>query len=217
MINSPLGKSDFSIYSNTNASYNESTSFIGTGKLDSTKYYDAENADFDYDLFHDDFPDLNEAGEYFTANKTQTMSLTQRLRLTYRTDLVELIAGGRTRMNKSWYTIANANVNATWSNQVEFSMNWTIPCGLNIIADADYNWYNGYTTPQEPEFIWNAEITQLVLNNHRQIAVGLPKPLRSICDRLAIRGSKVGIICIPSNIQRITAAAAHHRIQNPFI
>ena len=29
MINSPLGQSDFSIYSNTNASYNESTSYIG--------------------------------------------------------------------------------------------------------------------------------------------------------------------------------------------
>ena len=158
MINSPLGQSDFSIYSNTNASYNESTSYIGKSTLDSGKYYNAENAAFNYDLFHEDFPDLSEAGEYFTENKTQTMSFTQRLRFTFRNDLVELVAGGRTRMSKSWYTMANANQNATWSNQVEFSMNWTIPCGLNIIADADYNWYNGYTTPQEDEIIINAEI-----------------------------------------------------------
>ena len=171
MINSPLGKSDFSIYSNTNASYNESTSYIGKGSLDSGKYYNAETADFDYDLFHDDFPDLSDAGEYFTANKTQTMSFTQRLRLTFRNDLVELVAGGRTRMSKSWYTMANANVNATWSNQVEFSMNWTIPCGLNIIADADYNWYNGYTTPQEDEIIINAEINQLLFDNKFTIAL----------------------------------------------
>ena len=171
MVNSPIGDSDFSIYSNTNANYNQSMSYIGTGSLDSGKYYNAETADFNYDLFHQDFPDMNETGEYFTANKTQTVSVTQRLRLTYRTDLVELIAGGRTRMSKSWYTVANANVNATWNNQVEFSMNWTIPCGLNIIADADYNWYDGYTTPQEDEIIINAEITQLLFDNKFTLAL----------------------------------------------
>ena len=171
MLNSPIGKSDFSIYSNTNANYNESTSFIGKDGLDSGKYYNAETAEFDYQAFHEDYPDLNKADEAFTANKTQTMSVMQRLRLTYRTDLVELVLGGRTRMSKSWYTIANANVNPTWSNQVEFSMNWTIPCGLNIIADADYNWYNGYTTPQPDEIIINAEITQLLLNNKLTIAL----------------------------------------------
>lgn len=171
MLNSPIGKSDFSIYSNTNASYNESTSFIGKDRLDSDRYYDAETAEFDYKAFHEDYPDLNKADEAFTANKTQTMSVTQRLRLTYRTDLVEIVAGGRTRMSKSWYTIANANVNPTWSNQVEFSMNWTIPCGLNIIADADYNWYNGYTTPQPDEIVINAEITQLLFKDKFTLAL----------------------------------------------
>ena len=171
MVNSPLGDSDFSIYSNTNASYNQSTSFIGTGGLDSGKYYNAETADFNYDLFHEDYPDLSKAEDAFTANRTQTMSFTQRLRFTYRNDLVELIAGGRTRMSKSWYTIAGGNVNPTWNNQVEFSMNWTIPCGLNIIADADYNWYNGYTTPQEDEIIINAEINQLLFDNKFTIAL----------------------------------------------
>ena len=171
MVNSPLGDSDFSIYSNTNANYNQSTSFIGTGGLDSGKYYNAETADFNYELFHQDYPDLNKAEDAFTANKTQTVSFTQRLRLTYRNDLVELIAGGRTRMSKSWYTIASGNVNPTWNNQVEFSMNWTIPCGLNIIADADYNWYNGYTTQQEDEIIINAEINQLLFDNKFTIAL----------------------------------------------
>ena len=171
MVNSPLGDSDFSIYSNTNASYNQSMSFIGKGNLDSGKYYNAETADFNYDLFHQDFPDMSQAGDTFTANKTQTMSFTQRLRLTFRNDLVELIAGGRTRMSKSWYTVAGGNVNPTWNNQVEFSMNWTIPCGLNIIADADYNWYNGYTTPQEDEIIINAEITQLLFDNKFTLAL----------------------------------------------
>ena len=132
MINSPIGKSDFSIYSNTNANYNQSTSFIGKGTLDSGKYYDAENADFNYDLFHEDYPDLSEAEDVFTSNKTQTFSFTQRLRLTFRNDLVELVAGGRTRMSKSWYTIANTNVNATWNNQVEFSISLPMPITAGI-------------------------------------------------------------------------------------
>jgi hypothetical protein len=171
MINTPIAKSDFSIFSMTNASYNQSTSFIGKGTLDSGKYYNAETAEFKYDLFHEDYPDLSKADDAFTTNKTQTMSLMQRLRLTYRTDLVELVAGGRTRMSKSWYTMTAANINTTWSNQVEFSMNWTVPGGMNIIADADYNWYNGYTTPQEDEIIVNAEITQLLFKNKFTLAL----------------------------------------------
>ena len=171
MINTPIAKSDFSIFSMTNASYNQSTSFIGKGTLDSGKYYNAETAEFNYDLFHEDYPDLSKADDAFTTNKTQTMSLMQRLRLTYRTDLVEFVAGGRTRMSKSWYTMTAANINTTWSNQVEFSMNWTVPGGMNIIADADYNWYNGYTTPQEDEIIVNAEITQLLFKNKFTLAL----------------------------------------------
>ena len=171
MINTPIAKSDFSIFSMTNANYNQSTSFIGKGTLDSGKYYNAETAEFNYSQFHEDFADLTKAEEYFTVNKTQTMSFMQRLRLTYRNDFVELVAGGRTRMSKSWYTIANANVNTTWSNQAEFSMNWTVPGGMNLISNVNYNWYNGYTTPQEPEFVWNAEITQLLFKNKFTLAL----------------------------------------------
>ena len=50
-------------------------------------------------------------------------------------------------------------------------MNWTLPFGMNLITDVNYNWYNGYTTPQEPEFVWNAEITQLLFNNTCTIAL----------------------------------------------
>ena len=167
MVNSPLGTSGFSIFSMTNSRYNQSTSYIGKGSLDSDRYYDADAADanFDYGLFNSDFRDK------FITNKTQTLSLTQRLRLTYRNDFVELTVGGRTRMSKSWYTMENSQLDATWNNQVEGSMNWTIPGGLNLIADLDYNWYNGYTTPQEDEFILNAEITKLLFNNKSTLAL----------------------------------------------
>ena len=170
MINSPLGKSDFSIMSMTNVRYNQSTSYIGTGSLDANKYYDAETADFNYDLFHADFPDLGNT-DAFTTNKTQSVNLTQMLRLTYRNDFVELIAGGRTNMSRSWYTIASASKNTTWNNNVSFEMNWTLPFGMNIIGDMNYNWYNGYTTKQDPQCVINAEITQLLFNNTCTIAL----------------------------------------------
>lgn len=170
MVNSPFGKTGLSIFSMTYARYNQSTSYIGTGALDSSKYYDAENASFNYELFAQDFPDLGESDKFIT-NRTQTMSFTQRLRLTYRNDFVELTAGGRTRMNKSWYTMENSQLKATWNNQAQFSMNWTIPGGVNIISDLNYNWYNGYTTPQEDEFVLNAEITKQLFKKKFTLAL----------------------------------------------
>ena len=170
MVNSPFGKSGFSLFSMTNFRYNLSTSYIGTGALESSKYYDAATANFNYELFNQDFSDLD-ASDKFVTNKTQTLNFTQRLRLTYRNDIVELTLGGRTRMSKSWYTIENSQLSPTWNNQADMSMNWTIPGGLNLIADLDYNWYNGYTTPQEDEFVLNAEITKLIFKKKCTLAL----------------------------------------------
>ena len=173
MVNSPFGKSGFSIFSMTYTRFNHSTSYTCTNGFDTDLYYDAANAAFDYDLFHEHYPDLEKSDKFIT-NKSQTVNFTQRLRLTYRNDFVELTLGGRTRMTKSWYTIASstqsANENATWSNQLESSMNWTIPGGINLIADVDYNWYKGYTTPQPSEVILNAEITKLLFKNKFTLA-----------------------------------------------
>ncbi len=170
MVNSPFGKTGLSLFSMTFARYNQSTSYIGKNSFDTSKYYDEENARFDYDAFAEDFPDLGDS-PLFVTNRIQTLSFTQRLRLTYRNDFVEVTAGGRTRMSKSWYTMKNAQVKPTWNNQVDASMNWTIPGGINLIADVDYNWYNGYTTPQEDEVILNAEITKLLFKDRMTLAV----------------------------------------------
>ena len=50
-------------------------------------------------------------------------------------------------------------------------MNWTIPGGVNIIAQANYNWYDGYTTEQEDEIILNAEITKLLFKKKFTLAL----------------------------------------------
>ena len=174
-INSPFGKSGFSIFSMSYASYSNSVSYIGTDAFqkmsEKNNYYDPDKAEFNYEQFHADFPDLEKASDKFAKNNTQTVNFTQRLRFTYRNDFVEITAGGRTRMSKSWYTIQNANQQTTWNNQIDGSMNWTIPGGINLIADVDYNWYNGYTTPQEDEIILNAEITKLLFKKKVTLAL----------------------------------------------
>ena len=170
MVNSPFGKTGLSIFSMTFARYNKSTSFIGKNNLDAGKYYNAEDASFDYKEFAADYPSLSESDD-FINNKTQTINFTQRLRLTYRTDFVELTIGGRTRISRSWYTMENSNLAPTFNNKVDGTMNWTIPGGINLIADVDYNWYNGYSTPQEDEVILNAEITKLLFKNKCTLAL----------------------------------------------
>lgn len=173
MINSPIGRSNFSIMSMTNGRFNQSTSYIGTTEFqnnEASKYYDPVTASFDYESFNKAFPTL-EGSKFFTKNNTVSAGFMQMLRLTYRNDFIELVAGGRTNMSKSWYTVSSANQKATWTNNASFEMNWTLPFGMNLITDINYNWYNGYTTAQEPEFVWNAEITQLLFNNTCTIAL----------------------------------------------
>ena len=171
-INSPFGKSNFSIFSMTFANYNESATFVGTDDFEKNKadrYYVRDKAVFKYKEFNEEI-DIQDP-DMFIKNLTQTVSVTQRLRFTYRSDLVELNVGGRTRMSKSWYTMQNSNQQYTWSNRVDASMNWTIPGGINLIAEADYNWYVGYTTPQEAEVILNAEITKLLFKKKFTLAL----------------------------------------------
>jgi hypothetical protein len=74
-------------------------------------------------------------------------------------------------MSKSWHTMNLSGQKATWNSNVSFEMNWTLPFGMNVISDLNYNWYNGYTTQQKPEFILNAEITQLVFKKKCTIAL----------------------------------------------
>ena len=114
--------------------------------------------------FHNDFPDLGKSDK-FLENNTQTMNFTERLKLTYRNNFVEIIAGARSNIAKSWYTIESANTNVTRNNQASMSMNWTIPGGLGLVGEFNYNWYKGYQTKQDDEYVFNLEITKLLFKN----------------------------------------------------
>ena len=169
MINSPIAKSNFSIMSNTNASYSSSGSYIGSSQLDMSRYFDG--SEFDYAAFHEDYDNLDKSKD-FTNNKTRSLSVTERLRLTYRSDNIEITAGGRTRFSKPWYTVATYASNTTWNNQVSGSVNWTIGrSGFETSADLNYNWYEGYSTPQDSQMILNATLSKLLFKNQATLAL----------------------------------------------
>ena len=163
-FNSPIAKSNFSVSLMSNGGYSYSSSYVGKNSFDMSKYLDSEGVFSDYDAFLADYPDMS-SSENFTENRTRTVNLSGRLRLTYRNDFVEIMASGRTRMNKSWYTLENATNLTTWNNQVNGSMNWTIPGGITFKTEANYNWYNGYSTPQEDEVVINVDIQKLLFKD----------------------------------------------------
>ena len=159
MLNAPIAKSNFSISNMTNASYSKSGSYVGKSNLDMSGYLSADA--FDYEKFHQDYFEGNSTlwNDNFLDNATRNLSLTERVRLTYRSDALEITASGRTRVSKPWYTVQEA-VAATWNNQVGGSFKWTIgESGVELGTDANYNWYNGYTTPQDPQLVWNANVS----------------------------------------------------------
>ena len=159
MLNAPIAKSNFSISNMTNASYSKSGSFVGKSSLDMSGYLTDDN--FDYEKFHNDYFENGSTlwNDNFLDNTTRNLSVTERIRLTYRSDALEITASGRTRVSKPWYTVQEA-VAATWNNQVSGSFKWTIgQSGVEIGTDANYNWYNGYTTPQDPQLVWNANVS----------------------------------------------------------
>ena len=180
-VSSPIARSQFSIFSMTNFRYSRSMSYVGRSQMGdafTTMYYNETEGTMDYETFHRDFFEHSDPAsrclellDYFQQSNTNSLSFTQRLRFTFRNDLVEIDLGGRTRMSKSWYSVTEYNQSATWNNQVDFSMNWTIPGGINLIADADYNWYNGYSTQQEDEFVLNAEISKLLFKDKFTLAL----------------------------------------------
>ena len=173
MVNAPIAKSNFSISNNANINYSKSGSYVGANKLDMTPYWNDAMTEFNYDLFHDTYPDLNNTSD-FISNITQTLSVMERLNLNYRSDYFEVRLNGGTRFNKPWYSVKTTgnNENVTWNNSVGGSINWTIGyTGLTFTTDANYNWYNGYKTEQPSRLIWNAGLQMPIIYNQATIAL----------------------------------------------
>ena len=172
--NMPLGQSNFTISEMARVNYSTSASYVGGSEIKDQigDYYNPTTGDMDYQKFNDDY----KSGIIkFDENIIQTVSAVERLRVTYRTDDLELSLQGRTRMNKSWYTInENADNTMTFNNQLHAGVVWTWDGpGLTLKSDYDFNWYNGYSSElnYKPEHILNAEIQKLLLKNTMTIAL----------------------------------------------
>lgn len=168
-INSPIAKSNFSVSNFTRLNWSTSSSYVGSN-IDMSKYPDPTK---DYYKFMEEFiadhKNLDECTD-FKNNVTNTISLVDRLKLTYRVDALELTASGRTRMNKSWYTIAD-NL-TTWNNQLSATVNWTWDAtGIGLKSDFNYNWYNGYTVDQPSQYVLNAELSKLLFKKKVTLAL----------------------------------------------
>ena len=177
MINAPIAKSNFSISNMTNASYSQSGSFIGAENLPMDQFITKDDTgtitSFNYKAFHDYYFVDNPAqwNKDFLDNTTRSLNLTERIRATYRSDYIEIMASARTRMSKPWYTVQTA-VAATFNNQVSGSFKWTVgDSGFEISTDLNYNWYNGYTSEQPSQLVWNAYISQALFKRQATIAL----------------------------------------------
>ena len=136
MYNSPIAKSKISIMSFSRAGVNKGVSFSGRTEQSLVKSF------------------------------TTTLSINEMLRLMYRGDKLQLSVGGRVGYNYAWYTIQQTNKPATWNNAINGYINWTLPAGLNLTSDVDYNFYIGYGEGYNtPAIVWNAEISKLMFKN----------------------------------------------------
>ena len=170
--NIPLGRSKFSISNFTRANYSESSSYIGSDIDMSTYTTGNDYYGFMEELLGNVANDTYFAA-HFTENRTRTLGVTERLRLIYRTDALELSASGRTRMNRSTYTISSSNNILTFNNQIRLTATWTWDGpGLTFKGEGDYNWYNGYSNQDmAPEYVLNAEIQKYLFKKKFTLAV----------------------------------------------
>ena len=177
-FNSPIAKSNFSVFSMSNVNYSQSTSYMDAGsKLNMDKYRDENGVFTKYKEFLADYPDPANS-TVFKENVTRNFSYFQRLRLTYRSDNLEIMLGGGARYNHVTYSInkdsapTNGSQNTeTWSPSLDGSVNWTLPGGFTFKSDASYNWYINYTSDIEPTLRINLDIQKLLFKNRVTLAV----------------------------------------------
>lgn len=178
-FNSPIAKSNFSVFSMTNSNYNQSTSYTDAGlAINMDKYRDADGAFTKYKEFLADYPDPAKAS-IFKENVTRNFSFNQTLRLTYRNDAIELTAGANGLYSHITYsvndgkssTIGGVNNTETWTNSVNGSILWNMPAGFRFKADGTYNWYINYTSDIDPTLLVNLDIQKLLFKDRATIAL----------------------------------------------
>ncbi len=143
MMNFQLGKSGVSIQSFTFGNVNSYLTYTGNDTTATT---------------------LDQVRHSLIGGRTTSMSVSERLTFVYNNEYLEARVGGSARYQKAWYTIASQAKSDTWDNSVFAEVSTTLPWGMEIGTDINYNFYIGYEQGfGEPVTNWNAEISQAFL------------------------------------------------------
>ena len=165
--NVPLKNKNFTVSDMTRFSYSNSSSYVGKN-IDMTDYY--KDGEMDYEAFLKKYPDPGK-DDSFDKSVVTSLSVTERLRLSYRTDNLDADISGRTRVSRSWYSIGSSNT-TTWNNQIASSLVWKwTAAGLQLKGEFNYNWYNGYSTEQPDEYVLNAELIKNLFKDKVMLSV----------------------------------------------
>ena len=105
-------------------------------------------------------------------NETVNFSVMESLRLTYRNDWAEIIAGGRVNYRNAQYSVGSMEDVTTWTNAVNGSVNFTIPGGINLTSDVNHTWYIGFDEGYDkPITVWNAALSKTLFKNAATLKV----------------------------------------------
>ena len=167
-INLPIKKSGFTIMNMCRLGYSASSNYVGKD-INTSEYIGSDGA-LDYQKFFDDYESIK---THFIENNTNTFTAFDRFVGRYRSDNLEVELGARTRMNSSVYELAgNSDKTCTFNNQVRTSLIWTFDnIGLTTKGEFNYNWYNGYSTPQDDQYVLNLELQKTVLKKKATLAL----------------------------------------------
>lgn len=141
IFNSPIAKSKFSIMSFTNLNISRKLTYTGNGDVET----------------------LAEIEDDLIAGKTTTFTAAEHFALMYRGDIFYGRIGGRASYQNAWYSIQSQKKPSTWTNTVNGEFSVTMPWGTELKTDGNYTFFIGYESGyNEPRFVWNAEISQLL-------------------------------------------------------
>ena len=102
----------------------------------------------------------------WVENVTTNLNISEMLRITYRNDWAEVIAGGRVNYRNAWYTVSSMEDVSTWTNSLNGSVNFTIPGGWNFTSDINYTYYIGFDEGYDkPTTVWNAALSKNLFKN----------------------------------------------------
>jgi hypothetical protein len=168
--NTPFGKSAFSFSNTLGANWRQSFAYEGVG-IDMSTYTDGGFYEF-MDWFVTQVKDPSYYKAHIVENYTDNLSVNERLQLSYRGIQLQASVGASTNMSKSWYrqkgdaadqSTASGRNTQTWNNAVTAQLTWNwVLTGISLTANANYRWYNGYTTPIDPQCIINMTLAKSI-------------------------------------------------------